>query len=310
VANKKEKKRNQQSKPRPDDGFDDDTPRGFRRLMQYREKVVSPGLNNNENNGGQHSGGSSSNKKRKREDAGDFQGRATSRTKTTTTATTSTSTSEMPAIPKIFPGEKLSDFAARVDQALPLSGIKKSHKPASSDVAQLRDERVTKHEKRLRRLQQQWREEEARVREREAEERERWEAEHEEQLELWKEWEHEGKTKSKKKKQKRKKERKSDDKDSSGGDGDGYDDDDDPWAKLNARARPKKPFDPSDVVQAPPQLTKPKVAFKVRGTGGAKVRVADVPAAAGSLRRREELAEERKNVVEEYRRLMAERKSQ
>jgi hypothetical protein len=53
-------------------------------------------------------------------------------------------------------------------------------------------------------------------------------------------------------------------------------------------------------------LTKPREVFKIRG--GARVDVANVPNAVGSLRRREELATERKNIVEEYRRLMAERR--
>lgn len=209
------------------------------------------------------------------------------------------------AIPKILPGEKLSDFAARVDQALPLSGIKKSRKPAPlPDLPKLREERLTKHEKRLRRLQQQWREEEARIREREEEERDEKEAEHEEELELWKQWEREaGKGKKKKKTGKSKKRRKGNDPDTADDDSD-----DDPWAKLNAQ-RAAKPANPFEVAQAPPQLsTKPKEVLKVRR--GAGVDVANVPAAAGSLRRREELAEERKSVVEQYRRLMAEKRQQ
>jgi hypothetical protein len=79
---------------------------------------------------------------------------------------------------------------------------------------------------------------------------------------------------------------------------------------LNRKARETQPVNPFDVAKAPPtNLVKPKEKFKVRGMGGAKVDVADVPAAAGSLRRREVLASERKNIVEQYRKLMAEKRS-
>ena len=106
-----------------------------------------------------------------------------------------------------MPGEKFSDFAARVDRELPLSGMKKAAKPAglSPDLAKLREQPRTKHEKRLLRLQKQWREEKQRIRDREDEEREELEAETEDQLFLWKQWEAEARTgKAKKKNKKRK----------------------------------------------------------------------------------------------------------
>ena len=54
-----------------------------------------------------------------------------------------------------------------------------------------------------------------------------------------------------------------------------------------------------DVVQAPPKFGRlPKVLFK-----GAKV--GDVPKAAGSLRRREELGETRAEIIKSYRSMMA-----
>ncbi|PWY72233.1 hypothetical protein BO94DRAFT_253901 [Aspergillus sclerotioniger CBS 115572] len=195
--------------------------------------------------------------------------------------------------PKIMPGEKLSDFAARVDREMPLSNMKRSNKPAAADVPKIRETRVTKHEKHLRRLQEQWRKDDKDILEREAAEREEREEEMEEQLRLWGEWDVEaGKRKAKK----------------SGGGAKKKEvvrDDPDPWAKLK-RERMNKQISPLDVVQAPPQLTKPREIFKVRG--GAKVDVANVPAAVGSLRRREELANERRNIVDEYRRLMAEKR--
>ena len=207
--------------------------------------------------------------------------------------------------PKILPGEKLSDFAARVDRELPLADMKKSAKPNASGLEDIREGKQTKHEKRLRRLQREWREEEATIREREEEEREEREANMEDELQLWKQWETEaGKNKKKKGAAAKKNKRKNPGR--NGSDSDSEDDDPDPWAKLNKRDRTNRPINPFDVAQAPPQLTKPKGKFKVRG--GAKVDVANVPAAVGSLRRREELASERRNIVEEYRRLMAEKR--
>ena len=92
-------------------------------------------------------------------------------------------------------------------------------------------------------------------------------------------------------------------------------DDEDPWAVL---ARNRKSASTTtgvgglvglhDVVQAPPQLSKtPGEKFKVRD--GAGVDVADVPGAAGSLRRREELGTARKGLVEGYRAMMKERRA-
>jgi hypothetical protein len=55
-------------------------------------------------------------------------------------------------------------------------------------------------------------------------------------------------------------------------------------------------------VQAPPTFSRvPKEKFR---TLGARVEVDDVPKASGSLRRREELGELRKSVVEGYRAMM------
>jgi hypothetical protein len=211
--------------------------------------------------------------------------------KTKQSTTTSTESEELEGktasknAPKILPGEKLSDFAARVDREMPLSDMKRSSQTATpKDLPKIRETRTTKHEKRLKRLQAQWREDDARIKEREAAEREEREEEMEEQLQLWKEWETEAGKKKKKK---------------------GADDVDgpDPWAKLKKKREAVNPF---EVAQEPPQLKKPREVFKVRG--GAKVDVANVPSSVGSLRRREELASERRNIVEEYRRLMAEKR--
>ncbi|GIJ98103.1 hypothetical protein Aspvir_000217 [Aspergillus viridinutans] len=295
------KKENTSTFARSKSDLDDDTPRAFRRLMQLQA------------NGGKQAppkpdASETGSKKRKRDATEGTKhslrkktAASSTPTKTANAATSTTAAAEPERTSKlkILPGEKLSDFAARVDREMPISRMKRSDKPASADLPKLREGRQTKHEKHLRRLQEQWRKEEAKIVEREAAEREEREAEMEEQLGLWKEWEMEaaqGKAKKKGAAAKRKKK----------GDGPLEDDGPDPWAKLKKRDRMNKPANPFDVVQAPPQLTKPKEVFKVRG--GARVDVANVPAAVGSLRRREELASERRTIVEEYRRLMAEKR--
>lgn len=274
---------------------EDDTPKAFRQLMQYSTtgRRAPSGLETGEKK-------DKGNKKRKREGAdnqNDSAKKKTARAETQQTESTNKETKQ--AVPKILPGEKLSDFAARVDRALPLSAMTKSSQPAGEKV---RDHKVTKHEKHLRRLQAGWREEEAKIRELEEAEREERAAEMEEQLDILKEWEAEARGgKAKKKGTVPKKKKK-------GGDGaaeESGEDDPDPWAKLKKRDKERQ-ANPFEYAQAPPQLKKPREVFKVRG--GAKVDVANVPSAVGSLRRREELAGERRNIVEEYRRLMAEKR--
>lgn len=273
---------------------EDDTPKAFRQLMQYSTtgRRAPSGLETEKKN-----------KKRKREGADnkDESNKKASRAETQNTTEPTTKETKQ-AVPKILPGEKLSDFAARVDRALPLSEMTKSSQPAGGKV---RDHKITKHEKHLRRLQAGWREEEARIREREEAEREEREAEMEEQLEILKEWEAEARGGKAKKKGTAPKKKKKGASSGDGGAGDSGDDDPDPWAKLKKRDKERQ-ANPFEYAQAPPQLTKPREIFKVRG--GAKVDVANVPNAVGSLRRREELAGERRNIVEEYRRLMAEKR--
>ena len=78
------------------------------------------------------------------------------------------------------------------------------------------------------------------------------------------------------------------------------DDDGDPWAELNARKRASMPVSSStdpgkglvglhDVVVAPPKLSAPRATLRDAAR--------DVPKAAGSLRRREELAKSRTAVL-------------
>ena len=272
---------------------EDDTPKAFQRLMQYRTtgKRAPSGL---------ETGEKKQNKKRKRdgEDKGTPQKK---QTPAEPKPTEPTPKETKQAGPKILPGERLADFAARVDRELPLSAMTRN----TQGGVKVRDHKMTKHEKHLRRLQAGWREEDAKIKEREQAEREERAAEMEDHLDTLKEWELEargGKAKKKGTVPKKKKKSAQGEDDAAADSGD---DDPDPWAKLKKRDKERQ-ANPFDVAKAPPQLTKPREIFKIRG--GAKVDVANVPNAVGSLRRREELAGERRNIVEEYRRLMAERR--
>lgn len=202
-------------------------------------------------------------------------------------------------VPKILPGERLSEFNQRVNQALPLTGIARSGKKS---VVGIKDHRVTKHEKKLKRLQDGWRKEEARIRDKEQEERELAEEEQDELDAMWEDktldFPNPSAPSGKKKK---------------GGKGKkklvaGEIDirEEDPWEALKKKREQRKGL--HDVVQAPPEFDRvPREIFKVKN--GAKVNVGNVPNAAGSLRKREELGEERQTIIDTYRKLMAAKKS-
>lgn len=193
---------------------------------------------------------------------------------------------------KIQPGESMAEFRARVDQALPLSGVAKSGKK----IAGVSDHRVTKHERRLKRLQQGWREEEARIREKEQEERELAEEEEDEQKAMWEDKTEDLPTSTNGKKKKAKKNKRK----LLVGEVDNNSEDE--WAALEKKREARKGL--HDVVSAPPEFTRtPREIFKVKHGAGAKV--GNVPNAAGSLRKREELGEERKTIIDTYRELMA-----
>lgn len=174
----------------------------------------------------------------------------------TVPASTST-TKEAPRVPsistpasnmKIQPHERLTDFAARVDQSLPVAGLK-AKGAQSRDPLNLKKQR-TKHERRLLRLQNQWREEEKRRKTKQDEVVDELEDAKEENALLW------GPSiadaalrKGKKRKMK------------IAGDGD-------PWAEIARKRKIEgtEQRDLHDVVQAPPRLGKLKARFK--DTGG------------------------------------------
>ncbi|KAF9736804.1 hypothetical protein PMIN06_008163 [Paraphaeosphaeria minitans] len=203
---------------------------------------------------------------------------------------------------KIMPGESLSDFRQRVNQALPLSGIAKSGKKTPG----LGDHRVTKHERHLKRLQEGWRKEEARIRDKEREAAELAEEEQDELDAMWedKTQDSDGPTAGAKKKKASKRGKKrlvvGEVRDDKG---------EDEWEALRKKREEGKRRGLHDVVQEPPSFTKvPREIFKVKA--GAKVNVGNVPNSAGSLRKREELGEERQGIIETYRRLMAQKRGE
>ena len=200
-------------------------------------------------------------------------------------------------MPTILPGERLGDFAARVDAALPVSGLINKSAKGGKDPLGLKVGR-TKTEKRMHRMYSEWREEEKKIQDRKMEEAEIREedemGEDENGNVRWKaDLEETGTATSKKgKKGKGKKKKLLGEVD----DGEG-----DPWAKLK-KDRAEQKISLNDVALAPPTFTKaPREKFKVRG---AQVDVGDVPKASGSLRRREELGSVRQSVVDSYRAMM------
>lgn len=183
---------------------------------------------------------------------------------------------------KLLPGERMSDFAARVNQAIPVSGLAKK---GTIKVDGLK-ERRTKTEKRLHKMYADWREEDAKIRAAEEELAEKAEEENEDMSAQYGGQDirlPDGKRLRRKR-----------------AIGEIGNMDDDPWAILKSK---QKKHALNDVVQEPPQFKAvPKEKFKVRN--GAKVSVADVPTSAGSLQRREALGEARREVIERYRSLM------
>lgn len=203
------------------------------------------------------------------------------------------STSQLTELPTIRPGEKMSDFSARVDAALPLSGLMNKTGRGGKDPLGLKQYR-TKKEKKMHKMYDEWREQDAKIKEKRLEAMELAEENADEEDDVWVDDDAQDTTK-KSKKAKRKKML---------GEVDDDKNDDDPWAVLKKNRNEAK-VGLHDVALAPPELKAPKAKFKVRG--GAMVEVSDVPAAAGSLRRREELGAERASIIESYRRLMKEK---
>ncbi|OWO98768.1 hypothetical protein B2J93_4639 [Marssonina coronariae] len=273
---------------------DDDTPKAFARLMAFTQgKKLPRGLDD---------GARETKAEKKRKMAEEREGENRGGEDAVPTAKGMPET-EIDRI-TIRPGEKMSEFSARVDAALPVSGLINKSVRSGKDPLGLKVGR-TRTEKRMHRMYDEWRAEEARIQERREEAREQAEERELEEGEdgpmRWKGREQSvlgggGKGANGKNKKRKKKGRAL---------GEIDDGEEDPWARVSRdRGETKAVF--GDVVQAPPVFTKaPTEKFQVRG---AMVEVGDVPRASGSLRRREELGGVRREVVEGYRRLMAGRK--
>lgn len=230
------------AKKRKAQGSQDDAPRAFKRLMAFANgKKTRSGLDDGA-------------KQPKR--------KAANSTTPATAAATPAQTSDVATeLPTIRPGEKLSDFAARVDQALPLSGLVTKTVKDGKDVTGLKVRRTTK-ERKMHKLYDQWREEDRKIKERRAEAQEE---ETERQIDedlangTWRDWtkdyskdvarddeaadKKQSKSKTKKKNKKRK--------------------EDDPWKEFEKKhAEPRRGL--HDVVQAPPELRGPGNKLKVR----------------------------------------------
>ncbi|KAK5684100.1 hypothetical protein LTS10_003964 [Elasticomyces elasticus] len=189
---------------------------------------------------------------------------------------------EVQELPKILPGERLADYSARVDRALPMSAT--LARKGNVKVEGVK-ERVTKTEKRLKKMYASWREEEARRKEKVEEAAEEEEEAEEERRAKYGENYRAAESAGGKRKRVIGEEV----------------EEEDPWKVLEERREKRKGL--HDVVTAPPTMKViPKERFKVKE--GAKVDVNNVPGKAGSLKRREELGEARRDVIERYRAMM------
>ena len=247
------------AKPGKQNPTKDDTPKSFARLMQWHTqgKRLRPGLDEGKPTG----------KKRKPSES------IEPPAKSDTLAA---------AAPTIQPGERLSDFGARVDQALPLAHLRQTEKQTSVKIPGVRETVLTKHNKRLARMQREWRAEEQRRRERREDEDEEDEEEREETEMLWEGVKVQGKRK-----------------------GRGGDVEEDPWQALEGKRKEARQRNLQDVVKAPPQLKRVDSKFSREDGGmGVGVDVRDVPGSVGSLRKREEVGEARRATIDAYREMM------
>ncbi|KAI0460007.1 hypothetical protein F5B21DRAFT_454958 [Xylaria acuta] len=252
-------------------GPKDDAPRAFRRLMAYAGgKKPRSGLDN-----GDEPRGAKSKKRNAAQEPKPAGAEAKAETKPASAA-----------IPTIRPGERMSEFSARVDAALPLAGLVNKSMQGNKDPLGLKVWRTHK-EKKMHKLYDEWREEERKIKEKREDELEleaERELEEEESGVSWKlNIETHGSGKGKKKAK----------------------DDEDPWEILRKKRGETRPG-LRDVAMAPPELTaKPSKQLFVRG---AAVQVSDIPKSAGSLKRREELQAARNDIIAAYRKKMGEKR--
>ncbi|KAI1178494.1 hypothetical protein F4777DRAFT_576028 [Nemania sp. FL0916] len=253
----------------------DDAPRAFKRLMAYAGgKKPRSGLDN-----GDAPRGAKAKKRNAAQEANSTEAKVTDgKTEAKPTA---------PTVPTILPGERMSEFSARVDAALPLAGLVNKSMNGNKDPLGLKAWRTHK-EKKMHKMYDEWREQDRKIKEKREEELEQQaekELEDEESGVSWKL--NIGNQMPGKKKKKRAK------------------DDEDPWEVLRKQRGEARPG-LRDVAAAPPELTaKPSKQLLVRG---AAVQVNDIPKAAGSLKRREELQAAREDIIAAYRKRMGEKR--
>ena len=179
LAEKQQQRR--RNKTKSGKGIDDDTPKAFARLMAFQNegKRAPSGLDDGiQKKKGKGKGPQVNNNKVT--DASQQELRATM-AQTTEDASTITTTAP---VPQIMPGERLSDFALRVDQSLPLTGVPK-HTIRNNIPGLNIKTPLTKHNKRLARMQRDWRTQDAKIRDREEEAEEDLAEKREEEGLLW-----------------------------------------------------------------------------------------------------------------------------
>ncbi|KAI1131237.1 hypothetical protein F5Y10DRAFT_234108, partial [Nemania abortiva] len=249
----------------------DDAPRAFKRLMAFAGgKKPRSGLDN-----GDEPRGAKGKKRKAGQEAKPTEAKA------------DVKSAAAAAIPTIRPGERMSEFSARVDAALPVSGLVNKSTNGNKDPLGLKAWRTHK-ERKMHKMYDEWREQDRKIKEKREEELEQ-EAERElEEEESGVSWKlNIGNQLSGKGKKKRSK------------------DDEDPWEILRKKRGEERPG-LRDVALAPPELTaKPSKQLLVRG---AAVQVSDVPKSAGSLKQREELQAARSGIIAAYRKKMGEKR--
>ncbi|KAL2419448.1 hypothetical protein ABEF95_009397 [Exophiala dermatitidis] len=251
-AKAQQKKIASKRKSKPNGFADDDTPKAFARLMAFQQgKKIRPSA-------GLDDGTPKSKKKDKNKPK-------PSTTTTTTNTTTNTNTDTNTSAPtttsttnlKILPGEKLSEFSARVDQSLPLTSIPKPSTGRLTKIPgleNLKAAQLTKHNKRLARLQSEWRATEEKLRLKREEEAEELADKVEEDELVWLGAGIDKNAGVAGKKGKKKKGKKADA------------DDVDPWKQLERKRAEEgtlgRPASLQDVVLAPPVLKPVRNIFK------------------------------------------------
>ena len=163
----RKQKKNQTSR----NEYKDDTPKAFQRLMAFQQ--------GGKRRSGLDDGTASSKKKATRQGKGKVREGSVSAPGIATHQSTSPPPASPSSAPKIKPGESLSLFSQRVDQSLPLTSIPKHNtRPSTTTTTtttttpglEKLNPPLTKHNKKLARMQKDWREQDRRAREKKDEE--------------------------------------------------------------------------------------------------------------------------------------------